>query len=65
MTLLDIWDEYKENTTQVSEIGRKLAFGGAAICWFFKTPEATFPMFILLALLAIVLYFTCDVLQHL
>ncbi len=65
MTLQDAWKEYQENTKALSEIARKLAFAGAAICWFFKGGDATFPGKINLSLVFIVLFFFCDMLQYL
>jgi hypothetical protein len=65
MTLKDIWAEYKENTWELSENARKLAFAGAAICWFFKSSDATFPGKINVSLAFIILFFFFDMLQYL
>ncbi len=65
MTLQDAWNEYQENTRALSENARKLAFAGAAICWFFKGGDATFPGKISLSLAFIVLFFLGDMLQYL
>jgi len=65
MTIRDVWQEYKENTKALSENARKLAFAGAAICWFFKAEDATFPGKINLSLAFIVLFFLGDMLQYL
>lgn len=65
MTLKDIWTEYQENTRELSENARKLAFACAAICWFFKSNAATFPGKIIYSLVFIVLFFLFDMLQYL
>lgn len=65
MTLQDVWKEYQENTKALSENARKLAFAGAAIGWFFKTKEATFPGRINFSLAFVVLFFLCDMAQYL
>lgn len=65
MKLQDVWREYGEITKTLSENARKLAFAGAAICWFFKTEDATFPGKIVFSLAFIVLFFLCDMLQYL
>ena len=64
MKLSSIWDQYTSYTKTVSEQARKLAFAGAAVCWFFRTPEATFPILILIALLLIVVFFLADLGQY-
>jgi hypothetical protein len=63
MRLGDVWEEYKDLTKDLTETGRKLGFAAAAICWFFKTPEVTFPYHIYISLLFIVGFFSCDILQ--
>lgn len=65
MKIDDIWAEYKECTQALTSTSRKLSFGAAAICWFFKTPEATFPTFVIFSLLSVVFFFTFDILQFL
>ena len=65
MTIKEVWSEYKENTKALSDNARKLAFAGAAIGWFFKTKDATFPSKISISLAFIVLFFLCDMLQYL
>jgi hypothetical protein len=42
MKIEELWTQYQYYTQDVTENSRKLAFAIAAICWFFKTPEATF-----------------------
>jgi hypothetical protein len=65
MKLSEIWKQYQHYTRDLTEHSRKLAFGTAAICWFFKSDQATFPTMIMLSLLYVILYFLADVLQYL
>jgi len=65
MNITDVWNEFKQNTREVTESSRKIAFAAAAICWFFKTDNASFPKYIQLSLVFIVLYFIFDILQFL
>ncbi|MCY4673799.1 MAG: hypothetical protein OXD43_08580 [Bacteroidetes bacterium] len=65
MRIKDLWESYDFYTKALTEQGRKLAFAAAAICWFFKSEDVTFPWPITAALVCIVLYFTFDVLQYL
>ena len=64
MTIKEYWDIYKEYTKQLSTHSRKLAYAGAAICWFFKSEAVTFPGFVVVALLFVVGFFTADLLQY-
>src|SRR5688500_7741761 len=64
MTNADVWASGQDYTKELTVQSRKLAFGGAAICWFFKTAEATFPKPILFALLLIVVFFLLDMAQY-
>lgn len=62
------WEHYKSYTTDVTETSRKLGFASVAICWIFKTgntPETFFPGAISAALVFVVGYFLCDLLQYL
>lgn len=59
-----LWDRYVEYTADLTEHARKLAFAAAAICWFFKSPDITFPPAIQWALVFLVLFFICDVLHY-
>ena len=63
MKIEDLWKEYQEQTKEVTEASRKLAMAGAAICWFFKTPEVTFPAPVLVSLIFIVSFFALDLSQ--
>lgn len=60
----DLWKQYDEYTKALSENARKLAFAAAAISWFFKTQENTFPSNILVALLFIIAFFMADIMQY-
>jgi len=60
----ELWASYVEYTSSFSTSARQLAFAGAAVCWFFKTPEVTFPRLILLALLLFVGFFLADLAQY-
>ena len=65
MTTEKLWSQYQHYTRDLTEHSRKLAFACAAICWFFKTPEITFPPKILWSLGLLVLFFLLDVLHYL
>ena len=64
MKLKEVWEQYDIYTLKLTEQSRKLAFAAAGICWFFKTPEITFPRTISVALFLIVLFFIFDLLQY-
>jgi len=64
MTTAKLWEEYQHYTRDLTEHSRKLAFAVAAICWFFKTPEITFPPAILWSLALLVCFFVFDVLHY-
>lgn len=63
MKIKDYWENWRKLTSNLTESTRKLAFGAAAICWFFKKADYTFPPKILLSLLFIVFFFIFDILQ--
>jgi len=63
MTIAKLWENYQFYTRDVTEHGRKLGFAGAAICWFFKKADFTFPLIIYGALLFLVSYFITDFFQ--
>ena len=65
MKIEELWTQYQYYTQDVTENSRKLAFAIAAICWFFKSPEATFPPAVLWSLGLVVCFFFFDVLQYL
>ncbi|MBD3290948.1 hypothetical protein GF337_19230 [candidate division KSB1 bacterium] len=65
MGFKELWSEYETCTKELTENTRKLAFAGAAICWFFRSPEVTFPTSINFALFFIVAFFTFDIFQFL
>lgn len=64
MTTETLWEQYGEYTRDVTANSRKLAFAVAAICWFFKTPEITFPPATLGCLALLVVFFICDILHY-
>ena len=64
MTTAKLWEEYQHYTRDLTEHSRKLAFAVAAICWFFKTPEITFPPAIFWSLGLLVCFFVFDVLHY-
>lgn len=57
--------QYQYYTQNLTEHSRKLAFGGAAICWFFKSDKVTFPPAIYWSLAFLVVFFAFDVLHYL
>jgi hypothetical protein len=65
MTGNQLWEHYQHYTRDITEHGRKLGFGGAAICWIFKRDNFTFPFMIYAALLFFIVYFIVDILQAL
>ena len=65
MGIKELWSEYEACTRELTESTRKLAFAGAAICWFFRSPQVTFPTSINFSLFFIVAFFTFDILQFL
>jgi len=65
MTGKELWEQYQHYTRDITEHGRKLGFGGAALCWIFKRNDFTFPLMIYAALLFFILYFIADILQSL
>ena len=65
MKLEKLWESYDFYTQSLTEQSRKLAFAAAAICWFFKGDDVTFPALITWALLCIVVFFLLDILQYL
>ncbi|MFK5981083.1 MAG: hypothetical protein QM488_19605 [Rhizobiaceae bacterium] len=64
MTNKDLWEQYGNFTIDLSNNARKLAFAAAGLSWLFKTIENTFPAPVLCALLAIIIFFICDILQY-
>gem|GEM_PF-1027297 len=60
----DLWAQYDNFTKDLSDNARKLAFAAAAVCWFFKTSENSFPPEVLWALRFVVLFFIFDILQY-
>lgn len=65
MTNQEIWTQYKEYSQTVSDIARRFAFAGIAICWLFKDSDTKFPAIVFSALLFFVIFFIIDLLQYL
>ncbi len=59
----ELWDSYNYYTGELTKYSRQLAFANAAICWFFKSPEVTFPSTVVVSLALLIVYFTSDILQ--
>lgn len=59
----ELWDSYNYYTGELTKYSRQLAFANAAICWFFKSPEVTFPSTVVISLALLVVYFASDILQ--
>jgi hypothetical protein len=65
MTTEKLWESYRGYSRDLTEHSRKLAFAAAAICWFFRSPDVTFPTAILWSLGLLVVYFILDVMHYL
>jgi hypothetical protein len=65
MRVVDLYEEYGSFTKSLTSSGRTLAFGAAAIGWFFRTSDFVFPTMILVSFLFVVLYLTLDMAQYL
>src|SRR6266699_3565051 len=64
MTTEELWKQYQYYTRDLTEHSRKLAFAVAVICWFFKSPEITFPPAVFWSLALLVVFFFFDVLHY-
>ena len=64
MKLSDLWKNQEFYSKVLTEHSRTLAFGVAAICWFFKSERITFPPAIFWALVFLVGFFVFDVLHY-
>ncbi|MGD1046702.1 MAG: hypothetical protein ABR936_15445 [Bacteroidota bacterium] len=64
MKASELWKQYQVYTRDITENLRKLSLGVAAICWFFKDSNYSFPPAILGCLLVLVLYFALDIIQY-
>jgi hypothetical protein len=60
----ELWQSYDFYSSELTKHSRHLGFAGAAVCWFFRSPEVTFPRWILIALALIVAFFLLDLLQY-
>ena len=59
-----LWKEQQAYTRDLTEHSRKLGFAVAAICWFFRSPNVTFPPAVLWSLVLLVGFFVSDVLHY-
>ncbi len=64
MKLGKVWELYSDRTEILSNNSRTVGLAAAGVCWFFKTPEVTFPPLIYAALGAVVLFFILDLSQY-
>ena len=58
------WVDYAANTTLLSKGCRQIAFGEGALCWFFKSPTASFPQPIYSVLYFLMFFVIFDILQY-
>jgi len=65
MNNVEVWSHYKTYTTDITDLSRRLAFGGAAVCWIFRNADGSFPRPVLWAFLGLFAFFGSDVLQSL
>ena len=65
MTNKEVWTQYKEYSQSTSDISRKLAFAGIAICWLFRDQNSGFPKLVFNALIFLLVFFLFDLLQYL
>ena len=55
MTNKEVWNQYKEYSQTTSEISRKFAFAGIAICWLFRDHNNDFPTLVMIAIILLLL----------
>lgn len=55
---------YVHQSAKASDNARSVAFGAAAICWFFKTEDVQFPSSILISMISLAGFFLFDLLQY-
>jgi hypothetical protein len=65
MTNQEVWTQYKDYSQTTSDIARKIAFAGIAICWLFRDKNNDFPSLVMIALVFLLLFFLSDLLQYL
>jgi len=65
MTNKEVWNQYKEYSQTTSEISRKFAFAGIAICWLFRDHNNDFPTLVMIAIIFLLIFFLFDLLQYL
>jgi hypothetical protein len=59
-TTEEVWSRYADYTRDVTEHGRKLAFGGFGVCWLFRDSSGHFPCLVLVAMALLLLYCLAD-----
>jgi hypothetical protein len=62
--LEDLHKSCTKSSENASDIARKIAYGGAAVCWFFKGPKLNFPTLILISLGLLSIFFMLDLMQY-
>ena len=62
--LKDLYKSCTKGSENASEVARKIAYGGAAVCWFFKDAKLHFPTFILISLGLLSIFFMLDLMQY-
>jgi len=65
MTNKEVWSQYKEYSQSTSDISRKMAFGGIAVCWLFRDQNTGFPQLVFSSLIFLLIFFLFDLLQYL
>jgi hypothetical protein len=64
VTNADLWKQYAGYTSTLSKIGRKLAYGAAAVAWILKDPQSHFSRAVLASLAFTIGFFVFDILQQ-
>jgi hypothetical protein len=64
VTNAELWKQYSNYTSTLSKIGRKLAYGSAAVAWILKDPQSRFSRAVLASLAFTVGFFLFDILQQ-
>lgn len=62
--LKDLHESCTKGSENASDIARKIAYGGAAVCWFLKDVKLHFPTLILVSLGLLSIFFMLDLLQY-
>jgi len=62
--LRDLHKSCTKGSENASDVARKITYGGAAVCWFFKDAKLHFPTFILISLGLLSIFFMLDLMQY-